>query len=88
MQPQHTRMCGIAGHYRKNLHASLPDFSESVLASLADRGPDGKGFLKNERTQFFHSRLGIIAPVRRRTTIHRYLWKILVGTQWRDTQFY
>lgn len=62
MHPQHTRMCGIAGHYRKNLHASLPDFSESVLASLADRGPDGKGILKNERTHLFHSRLGIIAP--------------------------
>lgn len=62
MQPQHTSMCGIAGHYRKHLDTSLPDFSESVLASLADRGPEGNGILQNERTHFFHSRLGIIAP--------------------------
>lgn len=50
-------MCGIAGFYGKN----LPDDSiQSILGSLAHRGPDSNGFFISENIGLLHTRLSIL----------------------------
>lgn len=52
-------MCAIAGVIGKTLEETTV---EAMLATMARRGPDGRGVYRQENTTLLHSRLAIVDP--------------------------
>lgn len=53
-------MCGIFGIYAINNFVSLEPIIGECFDSIANRGPDGRGFWSNATTQLGHTRLSIL----------------------------
>ena len=55
-------MCGIGGVWTFDGTAPAPDVLQRMLATLAHRGPDGRGTWSDGPLALAHTRLSIIDP--------------------------
>ncbi len=53
-------MCGIAGRFHPARLPTVPGWHEQADALLAHRGPDGRGYYRDDRCELVHRRLALI----------------------------